>query len=297
MEKSKVYFTKNINSNSLVEIYNTLNKDLNGKVAIKISTGEKGNNNYLNPLLIKDLVQSLNGTIVECNTAYAGKRNTTKEHLETAKEHGFFDIANVDIMDSEGDIELPINGGKHLKVNYVGKNLKNYDSILILSHFKGHPMGGFGGALKNMSIGIASSKGKCWIHSAGKVDTPKTIWKNTAPQDVFLECMGEADKSVIDYFKDNIAYINVINNLSVDCDCVATPEKPCMHDIGIAASLDPVALDKACLDLIYNSTDEGREHFIKRVETKNGKHIIDYAVTLKIGNDNYELINIDKYQD
>lgn len=294
MEKSKVYFTKNINSESLVKIYDALNRDLKGNVAVKISTGEKGNNNYLKPNLIKDLVQKLNGTIVECNTAYVGKRNTTKEHLKTAREHGFFEIANVDIMDSDGDIELPVIGGKHLKTNYVGKNLKNYDSILILSHFKGHPMGGFGGALKNMSIGIASSKGKCWIHSGGKTNDPKTIWKNTAPQDVFLECMAEADKSVVDYFKNNIVYINVINNLSVDCDCVATPEKPCMHDIGIVSSLDPIALDKACLDLIYNSSDKGRKHIIERVETRNGKHILDYATSLGIGNDVYELINIDK---
>lgn len=292
MEKSKVYFTKEITANSLITIYEKLNVIQNGNVAVKISTGEQGNNNYLKPELIGNLVKKLNGTIVECNTAYEGKRNTTEDHLETIEKHGFNAIAKVDIMDSEGDIAIPVNG-KHLTKNYIGKNLSNYDNLLVLSHFKGHPMGGFGGALKNMSIGIASSRGKTYIHSAGKNEDLETIWQNTAPQDNFLESMADADKSVIDYMKNPILYINVINNISVDCDCVAKPEPVCMQDIGIAASLDPVALDKACLDLIYNSEDHGKEHFIKRVSSQNGELILTAAKDLKIGNLDYELINID----
>lgn len=292
MKKSKVYFTKEITEDSLIVIYEKLNVVQNGSVAVKISTGEQGNNNYLKPELIGKLVKKLNGTIVECNTAYEGKRNTTKEHLKTIEAHGFNKIAKVDIMDSEGDIAIAVNG-KHLKKNYIGKNIENYDHLLVLSHFKGHPMGGFGGALKNMSIGIASSKGKTYIHSAGKNEDVKTIWKYKASQNDFLESMVDADKSVIDYMKTPILYINVINNISVDCDCVAKPEKVCMQDIGIAASLDPVALDKACLDLIYNSTDHGKKHFIERVESRNGKLILTAAENLKIGTTNYELINID----
>ena len=293
MEKAKVYFTKNIDSESLVKMYEVLNKELNGKVAVKLSTGEAGNNNYLHPELIKDLVHKVNGTIIECNTAYDGKRTNNKDHLAVIKEHGFLDVANVDLMDSEGDIELPVNGGKHLKVNYVGKNLLNYDSILMLSHFKGHPMGGFGGALKNMSIGIASRSGKAWIHSAGKIEDANILWDNLPPQDDFIESMAEADKAVMDKYKDNIVYINVINNLSVDCDCVANPEKVCMKDIGIVSSLDPIAIDKACLDLIYNSEDKGKKDLIERIESRNGAHIIEYGKELGLGTDEYELINID----
>lgn len=294
MEKAKVYFTKNIDSESLVKMYEVLNKELNGKVAVKLSTGEAGNNNYLHPELIKDLVHKVNGTIIECNTAYPGKRNSYEDHLEVAKEHGFLTVTDVDIMDKEGDIELPVNGGKHLKVNYVGKNLLNYDSILMLSHFKGHPMGGFGGALKNMSIGIASRRGKAWIHSAGKVEDANILWENLPSQDDFLESMAEADKAVMDKYKDNIVYINVINNLSVDCDCVANPEKVCMKDIGIVSSLDPIAIDKACLDLVYNSENEGKKDLIERIESRNGAHIIEYGKELGLGTDEYELINIDE---
>ena len=293
MEKAKVYFTKNIDSESLVKMYEVLNKELKGNVGVKMSTGEAGNNNYLHPELIKDLVHKVNGTIIECNTAYDGKRTNNKDHLAVIKEHGFLDVANVDLMDSEGDIELPVNGGKHLKVNYVGKNLLNYDSILMLSHFKGHPMGGFGGALKNMSIGIASRRGKSWIHSAGKIEDANILWKNLPQQDDFIESMAEADKAVVDKYKDNIVYINVINNLSVDCDCVANPEKVCMKDIGIVSSLDPIAIDKACLDLIYSSEDEGKKDLIERIESRNGAHIIEYGKELGLGTDEYELINID----
>lgn len=288
----KVYFTSVISSESLVEIYEYLGVELEGNVAVKISTGEPGGHNYLKPDLIKDLVNKLNGTIVECNVAYSGRRNTTLEHLKTVKEHGFTDIAEVDIMDSEGDMELVVDGGEHLKVNYVGKNIANYDSVLMLSHFKGHAMGGFGGALKNMSIGIASSRGKAWIHSAGTSFTD--FWHTD--QAKFIESMAEADKSVIDYVNGKngkILYINVMNNLSVDCDCDSNPEDPCMKDIGILASVDPVALDKACLDLIYNSADPGREHMIERIETRNGAHIISYAEKLGIGLKGYELVNID----
>lgn len=290
---AKVYFTHEITEESLMKVYESLGRELKGNVAVKISTGEPGGHNFLNPKLIKGLVQKLNGTIVECNTAYKGKRNTTKEHLEAAKAHGFMDIAKVDIMDSEGDMELPVVGGKHLKVNYVGKNLANYDSMLMLSHFKGHAMGGFGGALKNMSIGVGSARGKAWMHSAGKVDDPEILWNNLASQDDFLESMAEADKSVVDYMKENIVYINVINNLSIDCDCDSNPEDPCMQDIGIAGSLDPVALDEACLDMIYASKDPGRDHFVERVETRHGRHTVDYAEEIGVGTKEYELITLD----
>ena len=275
-------------------MYEVLNKELVGNVGVKISTGEAGNPNYLNPDLIKKLISKLNGTIIECNTAYAGKRNTTEEHLKTIEAHGFNKIAKVDIMDDDGEMVLTVDKGIHLKENYVGKNLQNYDSILMLSHFKGHPMGGFGGALKNMSIGIASSSGKAFIHTAGKSKDVSTLWQNTAPQNDFLESMADSDKSVIDYMKGNIVYINVINNLSVDCDCVASPEKVHMKDIGIASSLDPVALDRACVDMIYNSNDPGKVHLIKRIEEQNGTLILETCEKLKIGNNNYELINVDQ---
>ena len=293
MEKAKVYFTKEITPESLIKIYNKIEKDLTGKVAIKISTGEPGGHNYLKPELIKDLVNLLNGTIVECNTAYAGRRNTSEEHWKAIKEHGFLDIAKVDIMDEEGEIAIPVTNGLHLKENYVGKNIENYDSMLVLSHFKGHQMGGFGGALKNMSIGIASSEGKAWIHTAGVTKDLKKLWSNVAEQDHFLESMAEADQSVINYMKENIVYINVLNNLSVDCDCNNNPKKPCMNDIGITASLDPVAVDKASLDLVYNSEDEGKKDLIKRIESMHGIRTVEHALELGIGTTEYELINID----
>ena len=293
MEKSKVYFTTSITPESLIKIYEALGKKLTGKVAVKISTGEPGGHNFLNPNLIKDLVNKLNGTIVECNTAYAGRRNTTEEHWKAIKEHGFMDIAKVDIMDEEGDMPIPVRNGLHLKENYVGAHLANYDSMLMLSHFKGHQMGGFGGALKNMSIGVSSSAGKTWIHTAGKTRVPDELWDNLPKQDHFLESMAEADESVIDYMKGNIVYINVINNISIDCDCNGNPEPPCMADIGIAASVDPVACDKACLDMIYNSEDAGKERLIKRIEGQHGIRTVEHAEELGIGTTNYELISID----
>lgn len=294
MEKANVYFTKEITEESLVRIYEITGKELNGKVAIKISTGEPGGHNFLNPNLIKGLVQKLKGTIVECNTAYKGKRNTTEDHLKAAEEHGFTAIARVDIMDSEGDIALPVLNGKHLEKNYVGKNIENYDSMLMLSHFKGHAMGGFGGALKNMSIGVASARGKAWIHSAGKVEDPEILWDHLAEQNDFLESMAEADQSVMNYMNDNILYINIMNNLSVDCDCNANPEDPCMKDIGILSSLDPVALDQACLDFINKSNDPGKDHFLERVNRQNGQHTIDYAEKIGLGTKEYNLIYLDE---
>ena len=293
MTKAKVYFTKRITPESLIKIYEAVGKELPGKVAVKISTGEPGGHNFLNPNLIKDLVQKLNGTIVECNTAYSGRRNSTEEHWKAIKEHGFLDIADVDIMDEEGDMSLPVKNGLHLKENYVGSHLANYDSILMLSHFKGHAMGGFGGALKNMSIGVASANGKTNIHTASKTTRPSELWDNLPEQDHFLESMAEADESVVDYMKGNIVYINVMNNLSVDCDCDSNPEAPCMQDIGITASIDPVACDKASLDFIYNSKDPGRDHFLERVESRNGIRTVEHAEELGIGTTKYELINID----
>lgn len=292
---SKVYFTKDISSEGLLKIYDALNIELNGKVAIKISTGEPGGHNFLNPLLIKPLIDKLNGTIVECNTAYKGKRFDSKDHWEAIKEHGFLDIAPCDIMDEDGEYELHFEGGNHLKgINYVGSHLPNYDSMLVLSHFKGHQMGGFGGALKNVSIGIASREGKAWIHTAGITKDIDEMWKHVDDQDAFLESMAEADKSIIDYFgKENIAYINVANNLSIDCDCSNNPKKPEMKDIGIYASLDPVALDKCCYDAIINSEDEKKEELINRMKERNAIHIIEAAESLGLGNKEYELIEID----
>lgn len=293
MEKAKVYFTKEITPEGLIKIYEAVGKELKGKVGVKISTGEPGGHNFLNPNLIKGLVQKLNGTILECNTAYGGKRMKLEDHLKTIKDHGFTAIADVDIMDAESEIAIPVKNGIHLKENYVGANIQNYDSILMLSHFKGHAMGGFGGALKNMSIGVASSQGKAWIHTAGKTKNLSELWDNLPEQDHFLESMAEADESVVNYMKGNIVYINVMNNLSVDCDCDSNPEDPCMADIGITASVDPVACDKASLDFIYNSDDKGRDHFIERVDSRHGIRTVEHAEELGIGTTQYELINID----
>ena len=293
MEKSKVYFTKDISPENLIKIYDALGRDLKGKVAVKISTGEPGGHNFLNPNLIKDLVHKLNGTIVECNTAYGGRRNTTSEHWKAIKEHGFLDIANVDLMDEEGEMSIPVENGFHLKENIVGNHLKNYDSILILSHFKGHAMGGFGGALKNMSIGIGSSNGKANIHTAGKVKTPEELWDNLPEQDHFLESMADACKGVMDYIgRENIAYINVANNLSVDCDCDSNPHTPEMKDLGIFASLDPVALDQACYDAVINSDDPGKAALIERMNSRHGIRTVEAANELGLGNREYEIINI-----
>ena len=292
MEKSKVYFTKEISPENLIKIYDALGRDLKGKVAVKISTGEPGGHNFLNPNLIKDLIHKLNGTIVECNTAYGGRRNTTSEHWKAIKEHGFLDIANVDLMDEEGEMLIPVENGFHLKENIVGNHLKNYDSILILSHFKGHAMGGFGGALKNMSIGIGSSNGKANIHTAGKVKTPEELWDNLPEQDHFLESMADACKGVMDYIgRENIAYINVANNLSVDCDCDSNPHTPEMKDLGIFASLDPVALDQACYDAVINSDDPGKAALIERMNSRHGIRTVEAANELGLGNREYEIIN------
>lgn len=282
--KSKVYFTHEISSEKLLEIYKKLGVELKGKVAVKVHSGEKGNQNYLKPLFYKDIIDYVNGTVVECNTAYDGARNTSEKHLKLLEEHEWSKYYNVDLLDKDAELELPVKEGKHLKVNYVGKNIENYDSMLVLSHFKGHPMGGFGGALKNISIGLASSHGKENIHGAGK---PEEIW--TADHDSFLESMAEADKTIMDYEK-NIVFINVMANMSVDCDCCAVAEDPCMKDIGILASTDPVALDQACIDLVYNSTDPGKDHLIERIESRNGIHTIEAAEKLKVGTRKYDLI-------
>lgn len=290
MEKSKVYFTSKICPESLLKLYDLMGVSLPGKVAVKLSTGEAGNPNYLNPQLIKDLVQKVKGTIIECNTAYPGKRFTAEDHYKVAEDHGFTKIAPVDIMDAEGEISLPVTGGKHLKENFVGKNLENYDSVLVLSHFKGHPSGGFGGALKNISIGIASGHGKGWIHSGGI--QKDNIWDT--PQDDFIESMAEAAKSIIDYFTpENMVYLSVANNLSVDCDCVATPEPVCMADIGVFASLNPVALDQACMDAIYASKDPGRDHMIERMETRHAARILEHSEEMGVASREYELVNVD----
>ena len=293
MEKSKVYFTKEITPESLIKIYEALGKDLKGNVAVKLSSGEAGGHYFLNPNLIKDLVHNVNGTIVECNTAYAGKRNTTKDHWETIKDHGFLDIAKVDIMDEEGDMAIPVGNGFHLKEDYVGEHLKNYDSVLVLSHFKGHAMAGFGGALKNISIGIGSSKGKTWIHTAGKCTVPEKLFANLPEQDDFLESMADACDAVINYVgKENMLYINVANNLSVDCDCDSNPHKPEMADLGIFASTDPVALDQACYDAVVNSEDAGKAALIERMNSRHGIHIVEAANKLGLGNREYEIVNI-----
>ena len=290
--KSIVYFTKKIEPESLIKLYQKLNVDLEPKIAIKVHTGEEGNQNYIKPDFYKDLVNYLDGVVVECNTAYGGERNETSKHLKLLERHGF-NIFKIDILDSTGDLELEIPNGLVIKKNYVGKNIEKYNSCLVLSHFKGHPMGGYGGALKQLSIGFASSNGKSYIHSAGKVKSQDVLWDNIASQDKFLESMADAASSVINYFKNNIVYISIMKNISVDCDCCSVAEDPCIPDIGILASTDPVALDKACLDLIYNSNFQGKEHFIERVETRNGKHILDAASKLNLGNLEYELIDID----
>ncbi len=295
MKKSKIYFTKDISEEGLIKVYEALNHELKGKVAVKISTGEMGGHNYLDPNLIKGLVQKLNGTIVECNTAYPGKRMATSDHWETIKAHGFTNIAHCDIMDEYGEIEIPVNGGEYLQnKNIVGSHIKNYDSMLILSHFKGHAMGGFGGALKNMSIGVASSHGKAWIHSAGRTNDTKIMWNLLDDQDGFLESMAEADKAVVEFFKaENMAYINVANKISIDCDCVSNPADPEMADIGIFASIDPVALDQCCYDTIINSNDPGKKSLIDRMEEKHAIHTVERAHELGLGNREYEIINID----
>lgn len=290
---STVYFCPRITADNLVKVYQALGREAKGRVAIKLSTGEAGNPNHLSTDVIKRLVHLVEGTIVECNTAYEGRRCNVADHLQTAAEHGFTAIAEVDIMDAQGDIALPVRRGKHLKENYVGRNWLDYDFTIVLSHFKGHPMGGFGGALKNVAIGMASSRGKAWIHNAGTCADVPVDWANVPPQDDFLESMAEACESVFDKAGDNILFISVANNLSVDCDCVAEPEPIRMGDIGILASLDPVALDRACVDMVYNSPDPGKTHLIERMESRNATHILDYAEQLGLGTQRYELRTID----
>lgn len=293
MEKSKVLFCKNITKENLVKLFKMLNKELPGNVAIKVHSGEEGNQNYLRPEFMQNIIEYLNGTVVECNTAYEGERNTTEKHLNTIKNHGWR-MYNFDLMDAEEpDLVLEVKNGSHLKENYVGKNMANYDSMLVLSHFKGHPMGGYGGALKQLSIGCASSRGKAWIHSAGTNKDQYTVWQNLPEQNDFLESMAEAASSVVDYFKGNMVFINVMANMSVDCDCCSVAEDPCIKDIGILASLDPVAIDMACIDLVKKSNDPGREHFLERVNSRNGIHTIERAFELGVGNTQYELIDVE----
>jgi len=289
---SVVYFCPRITADNLVNVYKALGREAKGRVAIKLSTGEAGNPNHLSVDVIKKFVHLVGGTIVECNTAYDGSRCNVADHMQTAAEHGFTAIADVDIMDASGDVALSVRNGRHLKENYVGKNWLNYDFTVVLSHFKGHPMGGFGGALKNVAIGMASSEGKAWIHTAGRSKDVPVDWDNVPPQDDFLESMAEACESVFDKAGDNILYISIANNLSVDCDCVAEPEPIHMEDIGILASLDPVALDRACVDMIYNSPDPGKSHLIERMESRNATHILDYAEELGLGTQKYVLKEI-----
>lgn len=288
--KSKVFFTRTITPEKVLELYKLIDKTLPGRIAVKVHSGETGNQNFLKPDFWRPLIEYVNGTVVECNTAYEGTRNTTEKHIRTMEEHGWSSSFPVDIMDSEApDMVLPIENGMQIKENYVGAHLANYDSMVVLSHFKGHPMGGYGGALKQLSIGVASSYGKAYIHGAG---VPEEIW--TADHDSFLESMADAAYSVVDYFKGNIIYINVMKNMSVDCDCCAVAEDPCMADIGILASLDPIAIDQACIDLVYAATDDpGQAHLLERIESRNGVHTIEASARLNFGSREYELIEID----
>lgn len=290
MEKVKVYFTKEITPESVVRLYDILGVKLNGKVAVKLHSGEEGNQNYLRPEFVENIVKHVNGTVVECNTAYDGARNTTEKHEKLMESHGWSKYFDVDIMDSESpDKSLEIPDGFMIKKDYVGKHIDNYDSMLVLSHFKGHPMGGYGGALKQLSIGVASSYGKAYIHGAGK---PEDLW--TANHDSFLESMADAAYAVHNHFKGNVVYINVMKNMSVDCDCCAVAEDPCLKDMGVLISTDPIAIDRACLDLVINSNDEGKEHFLERVNSRNGMHTIEVAEKHGFGTTNYELIDIDE---
>ncbi len=293
---SKVYFTRVITPEQVVKMYDILGKKLEGNIAIKVHSGEEGNQNYLKPEFWKPIVEHVGGTVVECNTAYEGERNSTDKHAKLIKKHGWNDFFVVDLMDSEGpDVELPITHAGHLKTDIVGKNLMNYDSMLVLSHFKGHPMGGYGGALKQLSIGCASTAGKVNIHSAGKyvkAEEQSVVWGDLPPQDAFLESMAEAASAVVEHFNGNMVFINVMKNLSVDCDCCAIAEDPCMADVGILISTDPIAIDRACMDLIYKSDDSGKEHFLERVQTRNGEHTIDVAAEMGFGVKEYELITV-----
>ena len=286
--KSTVYFSRTITPDAVLRLYKLVGKELPGKVAVKVHSGEKGNQNFLHPDFWKEIIDYVGGTVVECNTAYAGARNTTPKHLALLEDHGWNRYFTVDLLDAQGpDLELPIPGGKVIHKNFVGKDIANYDSMLVLSHFKGHPMGGYGGALKQLSIGVASSYGKAYIHGAGD---PKHLW--TADHDSFLESMADAASSVVEYFKGNAVYINVMKNMSVDCDCCAVAEDPCLADMGVLASTDPVAIDQACIDLVYGCDDPGKAHFLERVESRNGVHTIESAAALGIGSREYELVEV-----
>ena len=294
MEKAKVYFSKKVTPENVVNLFKAVGKELPQKVAVKVHSGEEGNQNYLHPEFMKPMVDYINGTVVECNTAYEGERNSTEKHKKLLTSHGWNKYFDVDLMDEEDDdLVHEIPNGKILKQNFVGKNMKNYQSMLVLSHFKGHPMGGYGGALKQLSIGCASSRGKAWIHSAGKLKDQTILWDNLPEQDRFLESMADSASSVVEFFKGNMVFINMMCNMSVDCDCCAVAEDPCMKDIGILASLDPVAIDQACIDLVKNSNDPGKAHFLERVESRHGTHTIDMSAELGFGTKEYELINLD----
>ena len=285
---AKVYFSRTITPEKVLELYKMVDKKLPGNVAIKLHSGEKGNQNFLGPDFWKPVIDYVGGTVVECNTAYEGQRNTTEKHKKLLEEHGWSKYFNVDLLDAEGpDLKLEYPSGKRIKENYVGKNITNYDSMLVLSHFKGHPMGGYGGALKQLSIGVASSFGKAYIHGAG---VPENKW--TSDHDSFLESMADAAGTVVDYFKGNIIYVNVMKNMSVDCDCCSVAEDPCLKDMGIMISLDPVAIDQACIDMVKNSSDPGVAHFLERVNSRNGEHTIDASMALGIGSRDYELIDV-----
>ena len=292
MKTQNVYFTQKITPEGLINVYEAMGVSLKAKIAVKISSGEPGGHNFLDPNLIKALINKIDGTIVECNTAYGGRRSTVKEHWRTINEHGFKDIAPCDIMDEYAEIAIPVVGGKHLKENYVGEHLRNYKSMLMLSHFKGHAMGGFGGALKNMSIGVASDHGKVWIHNSATTESRNNMF--SSDHDSFLESMADADKAVMDYLgRENIIYINVANKLSVDCDCDSNPKDPEMNDIGILASIDPVALDQASVDMVYASKDPGKIALIERIESRNGIHTIEAASDLGLGSREYKIVNLD----
>ena len=292
--KAKVCFSREITPEKVVALYRAVGRELPGKVAVKLHSGEQGNQNFLGPDFWRPMIEAVHGTVVECNTAYEGERNTTEKHRRTMIKHGWSTNFDVDILDAEGpDLELPIPNGSVLKKDIVGKDIENYDSMLVLSHFKGHPMGGYGGALKQLSIGCASTAGKAYIHSAGKTTDQYILWDNVAAQDDFLESMADSASSVVNYFKGNMAFVNIMCNISVDCDCCAVAEDPCMKDIGILSSLDPVALDQACVDLVKQSDDPGRDHLLERINTRHGTHTIDCAAALGVGSKDYELIFVD----
>ena len=290
--KSKVYFTKNITKENMIKMYQVLNKELSGNVAVKLHSGEQGNQNYLKPEFLKDIIEYINGTVVECNTAYEGARNTTEKHLKLLESHGWSKYFKTDILDSDGEEALEMPERNTIHKNFIGSHMKNYDSLLVISHFKGHPMGGFGGAIKNISIGLASSYGKKYIHTSG-MENPTYEEIFTSDHDKFLESMADAAKSILNFYKDNILFINVMVNMSVDCDCCAVAKDPTIKDIGILSSTDPLALDQACVDLVYNSTDPNKSDLIERIESRNGIHTLDAAEKINLGNREYELIEID----